>query len=107
MCTGSGASTIPIRTIWEIYHNNCEIISKLTYVKVKLRAHNGETIKYIRPIFMNLNHQGCHKTKFLQIDMPEKVPPVLGLQNCERLSLITVHSVNHIATAAINRIQKN
>ena len=48
---------------------------------------------------MDLYHQNnCHKTKFYVIDVPDvpqyKVPPVLGLQSCENIELITINAVS-------------
>ena len=103
--TGAGANTIPMRSMRQIYASDEEIKSKLTHEPIKLTAYNGKTIEYIGTIWMNLHHNNhFYKTKFHVIDVSEanyKVPPVLGLQSCEIMNIISIHSVNDLKHSEI------
>ena len=104
--TGAGGNTLPMRTMRQIYGSDHVIKAQLTKENVKLKAYNGKDIKYMGTIYMDLFHNNRHhNTKFYVIDVPEyKAPPVLGLQSCEEMQLITINAIK-LQSKSIDGIQ--
>ena len=104
--SGASGNTIPLRTMKQIYSNEDDLKAQLKQENVKLTAYNGEMINYLGTVYMDLYHNdNCYNTKFYVIDVQDsqyKVPPVLGLQSCEELNLITINLIESNSKPVIN-----
>ena len=97
--TGASGNTLPMRTLKQMYETEEQIQSILTQESVRLMAYNGKPIRYCGTTHMRLcNNNKWFDTKFYVIEVEDyRAPPILGLQSCEEMNLITVHTSDIIS----------
>ncbi len=96
--TGAGASTLPLRTIKQMYGDDWR--SRIQPAKAKLTAYNGTTIICLGSMDIMCRYKDSvwSKQRFYVVDVPS--PAIAGLPLCKELKVVTIHSVNQPACLA-------
>lgn len=93
--TGAQGNTLPLRIYQKMFPGEVDTNGKptpgiLTPSKVKLRAYNGGEITHYGTITLTTTTTSPPKdVRFYVVDVSG--PAILGLPDCERLSLVTIH----------------